>query len=144
MISQSAARQWLPALLLLAVIVIVGEIPGKSIEQLLLALSSKSGIRLTAFELIHFQTALRKFSHFVCYGLLSALIFSTRKMGGIHGRIAYSLLMTLAIATIDELRQLIGETRTASLLDILLDVLGAIYVQGMIAIALLRSEATKG
>ncbi len=94
-------------------------------------------ISIELFDLIHFF--IRKTAHFTAYGFLSFLSYRswratfpsrapwTFKWAGL------ALALTLAAASSDEFHQSFVPSRTSSPLDVLLDMMGAIFVQTLIA-----------
>jgi VanZ family protein len=90
------------------------------------------------FDAIHFLV--RKSAHFCSYGILSAFaffswrtMFSALKAWSVRWS-GLALLLTFLAASADEFHQSFVPSRTSSPLDVLLDMVGAIFFQ--IAIAL--------
>ena len=90
-----------------------------------------------AFALLH--AYIRKAAHFTVYGVLSGLAFYSWR-ASLPGRLRWSfkwsglaLALTLLAASLDEFHQSFVPSRTASLEDVLLDMMGAMFVQILIA-----------
>lgn len=89
------------------------------------------------FEVLHFLV--RKTAHFASYGLLSVFAFYSWKAALPARRrwtlrwSALALLLTLAAASLDEFHQSFVPSRTASPRDVVLDMLGALFFQLLIA-----------
>lgn len=131
------------ALLFFAAIPLAGTLSGARLEMTLLRLTTAYGIQLNAFELIHLQLALRKLTHFLAFGLLSALVFSALNAKATLTRASAAALFTLAIGALDELTQSFSPHRTPSLIDLLIDGMGVVYVQAVIVISRLDQVRTQ-
>ena len=120
------------------------------------------GISPRHFNTLHFLV--RKTAHFVSYGLLSFFAFfswratatvtatlpardpsgsPTERAPQMPGRWSWrwcnlALLLTLLAASLDEFHQTFLPSRTASVRDVILDMLGAVFFQIMIAIFVRR------
>ena len=82
---------------------------------------------------------MRKAAHFSVYGILSGLAFYSWR-ASLPGRLRWTfkwsglaLALTLLTASFDEFHQSFIPSRTASLQDVLLDMMGAMFVQILIA-----------
>ena len=95
------------------------------------------GISPEQFRIIHFFV--RKTAHFAVYGLLSLFAFySWRATLPRASRWTFTwsilaLLVTLAAGSLDEFHQVFVPSRGPSPYDVMLDMMGAIFVQIMIA-----------
>ena len=94
-------------------------------------------ISLHAFALLH--AYIRKAAHFTVYGVLSGLTFYSWR-ASLPGRLRWTfkwsglaLALTLLAASLDEFHQSLVPSRTASPEDVLLDMMGAMFVQILIA-----------
>jgi VanZ family protein len=104
------------------------------------------GITAEQFEVLH--VLVRKTAHFTCYGFLSFLAFfawrATLPTGDRWNfrwaRLA--LLVTLLAGSLDEIHQSFVSSRTASVLDVLLDVTGGVFFQLAIWLVLRREKRT--
>jgi VanZ family protein len=90
-----------------------------------------------AFTLLH--AYVRKAAHFSVYGILSGLAFYAWR-ASVPGRGRWNfkwsglaLALTLLAASLDEFHQSFIPSRTASPHDVLLDMMGAMFVQILIA-----------
>jgi VanZ family protein len=89
------------------------------------------------FQLIH--VAVRKTAHFTVYGLLSGLAFYSwrvtfpRRIGWAFSWSGLALLLTLVAASLDEFHQIFVPSRGPSPYDVMLDMMGATFVQMLIA-----------
>jgi VanZ family protein len=90
-----------------------------------------------AFIVIH--AFVRKAAHFIAYGTLSCLAFYSWR-ATLPGRTRWTfkwsglaLAITLLAASLDEFHQSFVPSRTASPQDVLLDMMGAMFVQILIA-----------
>ena len=90
-----------------------------------------------AFALLH--AYVRKAAHFSVYGILSGLAFYSWR-ASVPGRWRWNfkwsglaLALTLLAASLDEFHQSFIPSRTASPHDVLLDMMGAMFVQILIA-----------
>jgi VanZ family protein len=90
-----------------------------------------------AFILVH--AYVRKAAHFTAYGMLSCLAFYSWRTS-LPGRLRWTfkwsglaLALTLLTACLDEFHQSFVPSRTASPHDVLLDMMGAMFAQILIA-----------
>ena len=132
---------WLPTLLWLSVLAMFStdtfsaEHTGGVLMKVLHALFGN--ISAHRFHQIHFF--IRKAAHFGSYGLLGALaFFSWRATLPALPRwtfrwSALALLLVLIAASLDEFHQSFVPSRTASPQDVLLDMMGGLFVQILIA-----------
>ncbi len=102
------------------------------------------GISASQFATLHFFV--RKAAHFTTYGLLSVFAFYAWK-ATLPARerwtfrwSALALALTLVAASLDEFHQSFVPSRTASPRDVLLDVVGAVFFQIVIAAFLRRDK----
>jgi len=85
------------------------------------------------FELLHY--ALRKTAHFTAYGTLGALFFRALRATDLYKLIwrwryaLISLLICFVTASADEIHQTFTKGRTGNWHDVVLDMLGATFVQ---------------
>ncbi|HSK45373.1 MAG TPA: VanZ family protein [Candidatus Binatia bacterium] len=135
-------RAWIPTLLWLCVLVLFStdtfsaEHTGSVLLRILHAMF---GSRFDEqFEQIHFL--IRKSAHFCSYGFLGALAFFSWRTT-LPARPRWTLrwsLLALLIATtagsLDELHQIFVPSRTASPRDVLIDTMGGIFFQLVIAL----------
>ena len=95
------------------------------------------GMTLPIFDTVHFF--IRKTAHFTAYGALSIFAyFSWRATlpSRVRWRFQWSglaLLTVLITASLDEFHQSFVPSRTASPHDVLLDMMGALFFQTLIA-----------
>ncbi|HLJ29255.1 MAG TPA: VanZ family protein [Candidatus Angelobacter sp.] len=95
------------------------------------------GISPEQFRILHFFV--RKTAHFTVYGLLSWLAFYSwrttlpRRARWTFTWSVLALLVTLAAGSLDEIHQIFVPSRGPSPYDVMLDVMGAIFVQILIA-----------
>jgi VanZ family protein len=105
------------------------------------------GISARQFQAIHFLV--RKAAHFGSYGLLGVFAFySWRASLPARPRwtprwSALALLLTLAAAGLDEFHQSFVPSRTASPRDVMLDMMGAVFFQLVIASFMSLSSSAK-
>lgn len=89
------------------------------------------------FRIIH--VFVRKTAHFTVYGFLSLLAFYSwratlpRRVRWTFTWAALALLVTLIAGSYDEIHQIFIPSRTASPYDVMLDVMGGLFVQILIA-----------
>lgn len=94
-------------------------------------------ISIEVFDLIHFF--IRKTAHFTAYGFLSFLSYRSwratfpSRAPWTFKWAALALVLTLVAASSDEFHQSFLPSRTSSPLDVLLDMMGAMFVQVLIA-----------
>ena len=91
----------------------------------------------TALDRWHLHNYLRKSAHSVEYGVLALLAFRAVFVSletPLARLVALSLLLVLAVAATDELRQAFGASRTGSIRDVGLDLLGAAIALGLIVL----------
>jgi VanZ family protein len=135
-------RAWIPTLLWLCILALFSsdtfsaEHTGSILMNVLHALF---GSRFDEqFQQIHFL--IRKSAHFCSYGFLGALaFFSWRATLPARQRWTFrwsilALLLAVTAAGLDEFHQSFIASRTSSLRDVLLDLVGAIFFQLAIAI----------
>jgi hypothetical protein len=123
-------RYWLPLAIWLGVIVLESTSmasaanTGMILRTLLQWLPRQLGTG--CFDLIHF--ALRKGGHFLGYGILGLLFFRALHAtlrAGVGRMAAYSVGLTLVVASLDEFHQSFIPSRTGCVRDVLLDTVGA-------------------
>jgi VanZ family protein len=141
-------RAWIPTLLWLCVLaafstdLFSAEHTGGILLKLVHALFGQ--ISAHQFQEIHFLV--RKSAHFCSYGLLSALaFFSWRATLPSLQRWAFrwsllAVLLAAAAGGMDEFHQSFVPSRGSSIHDILLDSIGAVFFQLVIALWLARRE----
>ena len=98
---------------------------------------------MEAIDRYHLHVRIRKLAHSVEYGLLALLAFRAVyvSLEAVLARIAgLALVLVLLVAAIDESRQAFSATRTGSVWDVALDLLGAVVVLGLIVFWRRRSE----
>lgn len=89
------------------------------------------------FKMLH--VFVRKTAHFTVYGFLSLLAYHSwrttvpRRSGWIFTWSLLALLVTLAAASLDEFHQMFVPSRGPSVYDVLLDMMGATFVQILLA-----------
>ena len=95
--------------------------------------------RISEHSFILLHACVRKAAHFSVYGILSGLAFYSWR-ASLPGRLRWTfkwsglaLALTLLTASFDEFHQSFIPSRTASLQDVLLDMMGAMFVQILIA-----------
>jgi VanZ family protein len=142
-------RAWIPTLLWLCVLALFSsdmfsaEHTGSVLTKVLHALFGS--ISAERFQQIHFL--IRKSAHFCSYGFLGALaFFSWRATLPARQRWTFrwstlALLLAVTAAGLDEFHQSFIPSRTSSLRDVLLDLVGAIFFQLAIALWLGWREA---
>jgi len=132
---------WLPTLLWLSVLasfstdVFSAEHTGTVLWKIIHALYS--GITERQFQALHFLV--RKAAHFGSYGILGVFAFYSWR-ASLPARPRWTLrwsglalLLTLAAAALDEFHQSFVSSRTASPRDVMLDMMGAVFFQLVIA-----------
>jgi VanZ family protein len=147
--SPRKVRAWIPTLLWLCILALFSsdtfsaEHTGSVLTKVLHALF---GSRFDEqFQQIHFL--IRKSAHFCSYGFLGALaFFSWRATLPARQRWTFrwstlALLLAVTAAGLDEFHQSFIPSRTSSLRDVLLDLVGAIFFQLAIALWLGWREA---
>jgi VanZ family protein len=132
---------WLPTLLWLCILAsfstdtFSAEHTGSILRQIIHAVYGP--ISHEQFQVIHFLV--RKGAHFGSYGLLSVFAFySWRSTLPARPRWTFrwsglALALTLLAASLDEFHQSFVPSRTASPRDVLLDMMGALFFQILIA-----------
>jgi VanZ family protein len=132
---------WLPTIAWLAMIAMFStdsfsaEHTGSVLEKILNAVYGN--ISQEQFRIIHFF--IRKSAHFTVYGLLSWLAFYSWRATlprRSHWTFTWSLLallVTLIAGSSDEIHQIFVPSRGPSPYDVMLDMMGAIFVQILIA-----------
>lgn len=135
-------RAWIPTLLWLCVLTVFSsdtfsaEHTGSVLTKVLHALFGS--ISAERFQQIHFL--IRKSAHFCSYGFLGALaFFSWRATLPARQRWTFrwstlALLLAVTAAGLDEFHQSFIPSRTSSLRDVILDLVGAIFFQLAIAL----------
>jgi VanZ family protein len=141
-------RAWIPTLLWLGVLTLFStdtfsaEHTGSVLMKILHALFGH--ISVHRFQQIHFF--IRKSAHFCSYGFLGALaFFSWRATFPALPRwtfrwSALAVLLVAVAAATDEYHQSFVPSRTSSLHDVFLDIIGAFFFQLAIAIWLSRRQ----
>jgi len=105
------------------------------------------GISTHQFEVLHFLV--RKSAHFCTYGVLGTLAFFSWRAtlaGAALWSFRWSALAVLAVAvagSLDEFHQAFVPSRTASALDVLLDTIGGICFQILLAVMIRRRVRQK-
>lgn len=95
------------------------------------------GITAQQFEIIHHLV--RKAAHFSVYGLLSLLAYYSwratlpRHVAWTFTWSGLALLLTLIAGSLDEIHQIFVPSRGPSPYDVMLDMMGALFVQILIA-----------
>ncbi|SRR6266700_4614695 len=132
---------WLPTLLWLSVLTAFStdtfsaEHTGSVLLKIIHALYG--GISARQFQALHFLV--RKAAHFFSYGILGVFAFySWRASFPARPRwtprwSALALLLTLAAGAMDEFHQSFVASRTSSQRDVMLDMMGAVFFQVVIA-----------
>ncbi|MGH0030594.1 MAG: VanZ family protein [Myxococcota bacterium] len=90
---------------------------------------------MSAIDRYHLHVRTRKLAHSVEYGVLALLAFRAVyvSMEAVLVRIAgLAMVLVLLVAAIDESRQAFSPTRTGSVWDVGLDLLGAVLVLGFV------------
>lgn len=94
---------------------------------------------ISEHSFVLFHAYVRKAAHFSVYGVLSGLAFYSWR-ASLPGRLRWTfkwsglaLALTLLTASFDEFHQSFIPSRTASPQDVLLDIMGAMFVQILIA-----------
>jgi VanZ family protein len=126
---------WLCVLALFSTDVFSAEHTGSVLMKIVHALFGK--ISAHRFHQIHFFV--RKAAHFGSYGLLGALAFFSWR-ATLPARPPWTLrwsrlalLLTLLAASLDEFHQSFISSRTGNYHDVILDMMGAIFFQAVIA-----------
>ena len=140
---------WLPTLLWLCVLALFStdifsaEHTARVLTRIFYALFG--GVSSHGFGIIHFL--IRKAAHFTSYGVLSALsFFSWRATLPARRRWSFlwcqlALLLTLFAASLDEFHQTFVASRTGNYRDVVLDMIGALFFQVVLAFWLARKSA---
>jgi VanZ family protein len=138
---KSKVLAWLPTLVWLAMIAFFStdtfsaEHTGSILERIIRAVYGN--LSPEHFRLLHMFV--RKAAHFTVYGLLSLLAFYSwratlpRRAPWVFTWCLLALLVTLIAGSSDEIHQMFVPSRTASPYDVMLDMMGAIFVQTLIA-----------
>jgi len=142
---------WVPTLIWLGVLTLFStdmfsaEHTGSVLEKVLHALFGD--ISEDRFQQIHFLV--RKSAHFFSYGLLGAFAFfswratfpASRRWSFLWA--ALGLLTAFAAGSLDELHQSFVPSRTSSFHDVILDTVGALFFQVIIAVWLNRKTSSR-
>jgi VanZ family protein len=132
-----SAWYWLPAIVWLAAVAIFStqafgsSNTGSVLRTVLLWLHLN--VAEPQFEVLHY--AVRKTAHFTAYGILGALFFRALRATDLHKVIwrwryvLISLLICFVTASADEIHQTFTIGRTGNWHDVVLDMLGATFVQ---------------
>jgi VanZ family protein len=133
---------WLPTLLWLCVLALFStdifsaEHTARVLTKIFYVLFG--GVSSHGFGLVHYL--IRKTAHFTSYGLLSALtFFSWRATLPARRRWSFrwcelALLLTLLAASLDEFHQTFVPSRTGNYHDVILDMIGALFFQLVLAL----------
>ena len=130
-------RYWLPLAVWLAVILFESTPAASSANTRHLLLGALNWLLGTAnsgaVDLLNF--ALRKSGHFLGYGLLGVLFFralhaTSRAAAGTLA--AWSVGLTLVVASLDEFHQSFIPSREGSVRDVLLDTVGAVCLLSIV------------
>jgi len=133
----SRLRYWLPAIVWLLTVAFFSsrslgaENTGSILAQLLVWLHIK--ITPLGFEALHYF--IRKCAHFLAYGILSALFFRAFRGSDRHAKIwkaryaLCALAVCLVTASSDEIHQMFTPGRTGNWHDVVLDMIGATFMQ---------------
>jgi VanZ family protein len=117
-----SVRRWTPFLLWSAFLLFVSTDAGASVhtgsrlEALITAVLGHP-LSIEAFEILH--AVVRKLGHLAGYAIGGALAFRVTR------RMPTALALVLLVASLDEIDQSFHPRRTASALDVLLDMVGA-------------------
>lgn len=140
--SPGKLRAWIPTLLWLCVLTAFSSdtFSAEHTGSILMNVLNKlfGSISTELFQQIHFL--IRKSAHFCSYGLLSAFaFFSWRATFPAAPRWTFrwsilALLLAVTAAGLDEFHQSFIPSRTSSLRDVFLDLVGAIFFQLAIAL----------
>lgn len=118
-----------------------GDETGELVEQILRVVWPSLLERLSASQLETINFLVRKAAHFVEYAVLASLIVLAvvRGFGRSIGKaLIVGFLLAIAVATADEIHQVLVPNRTGNPLDIVLDATGAAF-----ACVLIRSRSTR-
>jgi VanZ family protein len=138
---KSKLMAWLPTLLWLAMIAFFStdtfssEHTGSILEKIIRA--AYGNISPEHFRIIH--VFVRKSAHFTVYGLLSLFAFYSwratlpRRASWTFTWAILALLITLAAGSLDEIHQIFVPSRGPSPYDVMLDVMGALFIQIVVA-----------
>jgi VanZ family protein len=138
---KSKLLAWLPTLVWLAMIAFFStdtfsaEHTGSILEKIIRAVYGN--LSPEHFLLLHMF--IRKTAHFTVYGLLSLFAFYSwrvtlpRRAHWTFTWCLLALLVTLIAGSSDEIHQMFVPSRTASPYDVMLDMMGAMFVQTLIA-----------
>ena len=96
-------KDWIPALLIMAVIFILSSIPGPTIDG--------AGLKKASLQIS---------GHFILFMFLTIALYKSTK------NIPLSILLTILYAITDELHQIFTYMRSSSLFDIYVDSLGSL------------------
>jgi VanZ family protein len=91
------------------------------------------GISLQSLDMIH--GLIRKCGHFTEYFILGLLLFRAFRSGSLELKTLrwaiFSIILVIIYAASDEYHQSFVATRTASLVDVGIDITGGIFAQGI-------------
>ena len=140
-------KYWLPVLFMIGAMyyastdVFSGDNTRNVIEKIVLWLRPHT----SAHALMKINYFARKMAHFTEYAILAALLFRAFRADSIlRWRLrwaAYSFLMALGWALLDEFHQRFTRTRGGSIYDSLLDSSGALFMLVMIALFSFRKKS---
>ena len=89
------------------------------------------GISLQQIHMIHI--AIRKSGHFTEYFILGLLLFRAFRSGSVELKtlrwVSFSVILVIIYAATDEFHQSFVSTRTASLVDVGIDITGGVFAQ---------------
>jgi VanZ family protein len=146
-IAQSAQKpwiQWIPALLWIGLIVVesIDLLSPKHTGHYLALVLTTFRIHLAQQKILHLNLMLRKFGHFVGYGILSWFLFRAWRAtlravssAWMFRWAALAVLSTALVASADEWHQTTLPSRHGSIKDVLLDSSGAIVAQCLLFFA---------
>ncbi len=135
MFARTSLRYWLPPLLWIAVIATgSSDLMSSAHTGLWLndVIKAVIGHPLPAPEFAELHFLLRKSAHLLEYGILSALWFRALRGDDRRWRISWAvtaILLTAAVASLDEWHQAYIPSRTSSPRDVLIDTTGATLAQ---------------
>ncbi len=132
--TQGHLRYWIPALVWAAVIFVFSTSSFAAIHtsRFFIPILKWLMPSASAVELSRVHDLIRKLSHFVEFFIFSMLLFRGFRGPGRGWRLswaAWTVVLALCYAALDEVHQLFVPTRGASVRDVLLDGLGAITAQ---------------
>ncbi len=132
---------WIPTILWLALIASFSTdtFSAKHTGGILFRISHALTGEVSPEAFLRIHVFIRKAAHFTVYGVLSLLAFRSWRAtlpGSRRWTFSYGLLalaLTLAAACLDEFHQSFVPSRTASPYDVMLDMMGGIFIQVLIA-----------